>query len=174
MGFYNRDGWGIGWYQSKNNPIVIKEPKCAYSSKKFALSAAEGESHIFVAHVRISTKGGHTRENCHPFQYNKWLFAHNGTVYDDSSLREKLSESHRTSIAGQTDSEVLFHWLLQNIESSDTVVEGVKSAIKAIKNFTILNFLLSDGSNLYAYRDVSNNPSNSSLYYQLRDPTCST
>jgi glutamine amidotransferase len=169
MSKQNPDGWGLGWYQD-GQPKIEKEPRQAGDSEQFLRTSAEGSSHIFVAHVRTATIGSLTKHNCHPFRSGKWLFAHNGTIYEHESLRQHLSHSHQKAIQGETDSEVFFHWLLQNIESSDSVIEGLKSAIQAIPDYTALNFLLSDGDVLYAYRDANVSESYYTLYWVVRSP----
>jgi len=165
----NWNGWGLGWYQ-EGQPKIEKEPRRASDSEQFRRTAAEGFSHIFVAHVRKATTGSLTKHNCHPFRSGRWLFAHNGTIFEHESLRRRLSHSHQKAIQGETDSEVFFHWLLQNIESSDSVIEGLRSAIQAISDYTALNFLLSDGDVLYAYRDARVNESYYALYWVVRSP----
>ena len=69
-----------------------------------------------VAHVRRATVGHISRENTHPFESNSWLLAHNGTIGAIEGVRPRLLETmsagHRNEIAGDTDSELIFHYLL--------------------------------------------------------------
>jgi glutamine amidotransferase len=171
MSEQNPHGWGLGWYQPDGLPKVAKEPRKARDNEQFCRTAAEGFSHIFIAHVRFASVGGVSVENCHPFQSDKWLFAHNGTIRraDCESLRRRLNPNRQDAIRGQTDSEVFFHWLLQNIESSDSVVEGLRKAIHTISDYSALNFLLSDGDVLYAYRDAKQK-GDYTLYWVARPP----
>jgi len=93
-------------------------------------------------------------KNTHPFSFGQWLFAHNGTI-DGPYFRSLLTKPHQAALFGDTDSEVYFHWLLQALEREG--VEGLSTAIKEIREreFTALNFLLSDGHILYAYWEQS-------------------
>jgi glutamine amidotransferase len=166
---HNHDGWGIGYYKG-GNPVVDKEPAPAHSSKEYRRAAAEGQSRIFIAHVRSATTGARTEANTHPFQHKGWLFAHNGSV-DREYLLAQLDDQHRRAVQGETDSEVLFHWLLQNIEGRGSVGEGVKAAVNAIRDYSSLNFLLSDGSTLHAFRQARSNPSYYTLFYLIRTPS---
>jgi len=168
----NPDGWGIGWYEG-NKLQVYREAIRALNSEHFQPLSRKARSHIFICHVRRGTCGGRWEENCHPFRWRNWLFVHNGSVPREP-LWKHLRRCHRDAIEGETDSEVYFHWILQNIEAHEgDVVDGIRSALEIIyeaNDFTGLNFLLSDGQRLYAYRDASCNLDYYSLYYLKRDP----
>ena len=172
MSCWNPDGWGLGWYGDDGIPVIVKEPRQASESKLYHRTAAEGRSRIFVAHVRRATTGTTlSYENCHPFAEGSWIFAHNGSIKNYESLIECLTEPHREAIMGQTDSEILFHWILQNIEACGSVIDGVKAAIRKIQSYTALNFLLSDGKRLYAYRDATTCTDYYTLYWLVRYPS---
>ncbi|GIW96108.1 MAG: hypothetical protein KatS3mg110_4149 [Pirellulaceae bacterium] len=170
MSEWNPDGWGLGWYED-GQPVVVKEPQKAGKSKEFVRRAAEARSLIFVAHVRKGTTGAKSMENCHPFQWDRWLFAHNGSV-NREDLLGLLSEEHHAAIRGKTDSEVYFHWILQNIEREGDAVKGIKVALREVRNLqhSGLNFILSNGERLYGYREASRNYDYYSLYWLNRDP----
>ena len=76
-------------------------------------------SQTVVAHVRKATRGDKTVLNCHPFQYGRWVFAHNGDVPGFEEHREALlglvAPQLRRFILGETDSEVLFFILLTEL-----------------------------------------------------------
>ena len=170
LGAEHRDGWGMGWYVA-GKPHVFKEVVPAPDSKELPRLAREEVSHIFICHVRKMTEGERKKENCHPFQYESWLFAHNGSVKREP-LWDGLDTRHREAIQGKTDSEVYFHWILQNIDNCQgDVVSGVRLSLQSIVDYSGLNFILSDGESLYAYRDASKNCDYYSLYYLMRDPT---
>jgi glutamine amidotransferase len=167
----NPHGWGIGWYEGKE-PKVYKEGISAISSQsQLSHRAKEERSHIFISHVRRGTEGDASERNSHRFEDKNWLFAHNGSVnreYLYSQLKEEFKETE-----GETDSEVYFHWILQNIfEEDGRVVEGVRKTIPRVieEEFTGLNFLLSDGNSLYAFRYSRDSKHYYSLYYLRRDP----
>jgi glutamine amidotransferase len=161
-------GWGVGWYHG-GRPTAKKEPLPAHESQVMAQAAAHVDSEIVVAHVRYATCGALTRENCHPFSYGKWLFAHNGGL-DRRSLVKRLDDRHRAALEGETDSEVFFHWILQNIEREADVPAGLQASLPAVQGYTGLNFLLSDGKTLYAFRDASERHNYYSLYALARNP----
>jgi len=167
----NPDGWGIGWYQGAKLKIH-KEPIPANKSRTYSDFAKSVAARIIIAHVRKATVGKNIIENCHPFEYGGWLFAHNGSL-DRERLMDLLEPRHMDRISGHTDSEVFFHFLLQNIEAEkNNVAKGVSKAISFVKkgNHKGLNFLLSDGKNLFAFRDAKSNFNHYSLFY-LRRPS---
>jgi glutamine amidotransferase len=107
-------------------------------------------------------------DNCHPFRYGRWLFAHNGSVNRDWLL-QRLEARRHDWLQGQTDSEVYFHWILQNLERADSVGEGVAAAVKELDSFTGLNFILTDGTTLFAYRNAAKDHAHYSLFSLRRD-----
>jgi predicted glutamine amidotransferase len=145
-------GWGIGWYKGGAAQFE-KEPIPAHDSAKFDETARNAKSHIFVCHLRKATQGRQIYNNSQPFNSGKWIFAYNGTV-DREYLMTRLTNA-RQSIVGETDSEIYFHWLLQNLEKGE--VEGLRFGIEELRNreYTALNFLMSDGHTLYAYWEKS-------------------
>lgn len=169
LGQEHPDGWGMGWYESPA-PTVKKRALPAHESQELVCLASQTRSKIFVCHVRRSSCGVLSERNCHPFSYRKWLFAHNGTIHERDTLQNELLREHEASLKGQTDSEVLFHWILQQIEGADELEEGLRRAAESIKDYSALNFLLTDGASLYAYRDASRDQDKFSLYYLEREP----
>ncbi len=164
----NADGWGIGWYQN-DMAQVFKEGIPAHDpTSQLNRLSKEVKSQIIIAHVRKLSHGPPSEENSHPFRFHNWLFAHNGII-DRDHLFSLLDPKYQKQLKGETDSEVYFYWLLQNIEiHNDDVIQGVKDAIKEViyKNYTGLNFLLSDGTTLYAFR-YSQSPQDAYTLYKL-------
>jgi len=173
FGRQNPDGWGMGWYEG-GAPQLHKEPVSATRSPELPRLAHSAHSALFLCHVRYATHGLRNVQNCHPFSSDDWLFAHNGSVSRDP-LWAQLEKKRRERVKGSTDSEVCFHWILQNIDHHDgDVVEGLRSALEFLDakgDYSAVNFILSDGHNLYAYRDATVNQNYYSLNYLSRDPS---
>ncbi len=150
-------GWGFGWYED-GKARLIKKPVSAYQNPEFLRTADEIESDIVIAHIRKASEGSkQTVENTHPFMYDQWVFAHNGTIDIAEEMKQRLPESYRARIKGQTDTEVYFQWVLFNIGEKKEVENGIKDAVHFIKarvgdNSSAMNFLLSDGRKLFVYR----------------------
>jgi len=73
-------------------------------------------SETVLAHIRKATQGEHSSLNSHPFQYGRWVMAHNGDIPNFSDVREELlgmvAPILRRYILGDTDSEVIFYLFL--------------------------------------------------------------
>jgi len=165
----NPDGWGIGWYEN-SKPLIFKQPLATTDEdSKYDEYKREVKSDIILTHVRPGTHGSNAFENAHPFNYKNYIFAHNGIV-EKAYIASKLKKEYKTLIQGQTDSEVYFYFIIQNIEEKNDIIEGIRSSIKIISqaNNGGLNFLLSDGINFYAFRYSSYSSGYYTLYYLVR------
>lgn len=127
---------------------------------------AEGSrGHVLIAHVRQKTVGPTRLENTHPFARDGWVFAHNGTLHNLAPLRDGSSAERLAEIAGDTDSELLFAYLLTRLDregllrlrsepdrdAASRLVEGVARELRALE-VGAFNFLLSDGITSFAHR----------------------
>ncbi|MEZ0344967.1 MAG: class II glutamine amidotransferase [Infirmifilum sp.] len=146
----HKDGWGVAW-TSNTGWELHKEPIPLYTSENARKLIPEIRTMLLIAHIRKASQGEVSYKNTHPFLYDTWAFAHNGTINSYESLLELLGEK-ASRLAGNTDSEAFFHLLLSNIEALGDTVEGVKKTISQLEGigYTSLNSVFSDGSQLYA------------------------
>jgi len=149
LGSKNPHGWGIGYYKN-GNPEITKEPKSIEKSLKLNDIIVQKISNIFISHVRKSSGTKIKYVNTHPFGYRNWIFAHNGTIDINNHIKEQLLPKYTKFIEGETDSEIFFFLIIQSIEQNKDIIEGIKEAIRFIKdnkgdNTTSLNFLLTNG-----------------------------
>lgn len=165
---HDPDGWGLAWYEG-GRLKVVKSRESALKNHKFVATAERMNSRIILAHLRRMTRGNVREVNTHPFRFGKYVFAHNGTV-DISELADYLKGSYR-KIRGDTDSELLFHFLVQNMERWGNFM-GLRKAVKEIseqarrRHVTSLNFIMADGRYLYVFKRVYRGTNN--LYYYQR------
>ena len=161
----NGDGFGIGWYGSRDAPGVYRDIQPAWNDANLRCLAEQIRSHMFLAHVRAATGGTPVQQsNCHPFRHGRWLFLHNGRIREFSRIRRDLAFAVRpdlyNQIEGTTDSELMFHLALTLDLESDPVgalermvglVEdtGWKAGIEHPMQMTVG---LTDGHRLYAVR----------------------
>jgi predicted glutamine amidotransferase len=114
------DGWGVAYYVD-GAPHVTRSPTHALGDTLFHRVSGVVSSETVLAHVRKATQGGHTVLNCHPFQYGRWVFAHNGDVptfhQHRAALMDEVSPRLRRFVLGETDSEVVFFMLLSRLEA---------------------------------------------------------
>ena len=155
----NPHGWGLAYYPDESAQ-VFKEPISAKRSElaEFVGNYKGVKSRIFIAHVRFASRGGLARKNTHPFQRElngrDYVFAHNGTMgvdwnYDMASCRP----------IGDTDSELVFCHILSKInergieEWSKEDFIWLQNLAHELNSLGSLNFMLSDGTFLFAYHD---------------------
>jgi len=156
----NREGWGIAWWVD-GHAEIRKEPIPAHESALAARLADEHPaSEMFIVHVRAATVGDLTEANAHPWSAEalgrQWVFAHNGTVRELDRL-----DLGRFCQEGETDSERAFHHVLTRMErlgagASDDrrlAAEILAAGRELSERDSRVNFLLSDGTTLYAYHD---------------------
>jgi predicted glutamine amidotransferase len=148
-------GWGLVHYED-GGPVLVKMPVRADRSLEAMKAVGGARSTTVMGHIRNASIGGRTLENTHPFVDGHWAFCHNGTIDVHSILRQRLGPERRQHLKGETDSEVLFQWLLQNMEECGDTAQGLEDAVRAIVSIkgpstSSLDFMLSDGLTLYAY-----------------------
>ena len=117
-GLSHSHGWGIVAYDG--NETVDRQAWAAYHGEHFRRSAAKVYASLVFAHVRRATVGEPSVVNTHPFKYQQWAFAHNGTIPSFEKVQPRMCEAmgveHQKHIHGATDSEHLFHYALALIE----------------------------------------------------------
>lgn len=161
-------------YFTDEGPMVFKEPIKATDS--FALPGAirRAEPGFVMAHVRNPTSGDKSVLNTHPFQKDGWLFSHNGTLGDPLSLKAKLLDLYSDTLQGDTDSEIMFHYLLQRIEQAGHSESGVLAAIRDMcrdqgQGTSSLNFALTDGAVMFGFRKAFLNDEKYSMNFASLD-----
>ena len=109
------DGWGVAYYKM-GSPHLIKMDGQARESHIFKKVSGVVSSNTVMAHIRKSTVGEMSPLNTHPFQFGRWVFAHNGNVQNFSNRRQafmaNIDKDLASFILGETDSEVLFYFIL--------------------------------------------------------------
>jgi glutamine amidotransferase len=147
----NGDGFGIGWYvpELHEEPVTFVSVNPAWSNRNLRNLAPKIRTECFIAHVRAASVGEVSESNCHPFQYRNLLMMHNGGVENFSrikrKIREPLSDELYNWIKGQTDSEHLFAYLLNNIFSNGGTSVTPETVMDAFENtFHDLKKLMKD------------------------------
>jgi predicted glutamine amidotransferase len=111
----HHDGWGIGWYEHEM-PRLVRSPGRASDEPLFSETALNVQSTLLMGHVRQASVGQLSVDNCHPFVWDRWMLAHNGTIegFDHVAprMQAEMSSQWLDLRRGTTDSELLFLWLL--------------------------------------------------------------
>ncbi|WP_242339497.1 MULTISPECIES: class II glutamine amidotransferase [Anaeromyxobacter] len=168
-------GWGIGWYVD-GAPHVRRGILPAHADESFVSAGREVRSAVVIAHVREASVGPVLRENTHPFLFDRWLFAHNGTVarYREvpavrTAIEAEIDPDLRREIQGDTDSERVFYLFVSRLRATgETRAADLSRVRRALADTTAtvlriadaepspkptsLNLVVSDGRLLAACR----------------------
>ena len=179
----NGDGFGIGWYGQRDTPGVYKDIRPAWNDANLHALATQIESRMFLAHVRATTGSPVQRTNCHPFDYNNWLFVHNGEIRQFDKVHRELAFAIQPDlypqISGTTDSEIMFllavsFGLEGDVPTAVARMAGLveeTAAQHGIKDALQMTLGISDGTSLYAVRYSTECRSRSLFYSATRDAT---
>jgi len=84
-------GWGYAFFKKKDGGIKVRKGKDEIGFKTLALS----KLNFFMAHTRYATQGKPKIKNCHPFEIDHIIGAHNGMLDDheywNATYRRKFS-----------------------------------------------------------------------------------
>jgi predicted glutamine amidotransferase len=169
----NGDGFGVGWYldHDRTLPARYRSVNPAWNDANLRELADHIESPLFVAHIRAAVGSPVQQTNCHPFRHGRWLFVHNGFLADFRALRRDLllevDPALFDSIAGSTDSELLFHLALtfgledDPLGAMERAIGFVETAARerGVENPVQGTVGISDGERLWAVRYSSQHES---------------
>ncbi|BCJ45763.1 class II glutamine amidotransferase [Actinoplanes ianthinogenes] len=174
----NGDGFGVGWYpvDGPADPALFRGVGPAWSDANLREIARSTMSPLFLAHIRASTGTAVQQTNCHPFRHENWLWLHNGSIREFAKLKRDLvlaiDPRLYPSLAGSTDSEVMFHLALTfglrdrpvaAVERMAGLVEAVGSAHN-VENPLQMTVATTDGDKVWAFRYSSEGHSRSLFY----------
>jgi predicted glutamine amidotransferase len=132
----NGDGFGVGWYGEGDTPGVFHSVEPAWNDRNLRELAGHVKSGLVFAHIRAATATPVQLTNCHPFRHGKWLWMHNGVIYDFHRVKRDLvlavDPALYPEIQGSTDSEVFFHLAL-TLGLEDDPPKAVQDAVGFIE-----------------------------------------
>jgi predicted glutamine amidotransferase len=149
----HRDGWGVAFYVD-GAPHITRSPATALDDTLFHRVSGIVASETVLAHVRRATNGELSVLNCHPFQYGKWIMAHNGDIQDfpkhRPELLRRIAPKLRRYILGETDSEVVFFMFLTHLAQHGPLHGriGVEETSMALQS--LLTIIVTDGTTMVA------------------------
>ncbi|WP_108484840.1 class II glutamine amidotransferase [Oceaniglobus ichthyenteri] len=160
----NGDGFGIAWYQPETPlPGLYRDVLPAWADGNLTSLCRMVRSPQFIAHIRASTVGETSRQNCHPFTWKNWSFCHNGQVPHINAIRRRLEAALPDALydhrQGTTDSELIFLTLLAH-GLADDPARAIQAMIADLGAATHLGpirltCVFSDGDALYGFRHAS-------------------
>ncbi|KAK9477562.1 nucleophile aminohydrolase [Lipomyces japonicus] len=126
----NGDGFGVGYYTQEADPELGDAPCVfcattpAWNNMNLARLAEKTKSSLVFAHVRASTAGILSENNCHPFTYHSLMFMHNGQIANFGRIKRKfvahIKDAYFLFIQGGTDSEWAFALFLDCLDKLGT------------------------------------------------------
>jgi predicted glutamine amidotransferase len=172
----NGDGFGVGWYGSRDTPALFHSIEPAWNDRNLRDLAGHISSPLVFAHIRASSGSPVQQTNCHPFRHGRWLWMHNGLIRDFARVKRDLSlaldPSLYASVEGSTDSELLFHLALgfgleddppQAVARTVGLVEAVGRRY-GVEHPIQMTVATSNGEDVWAFR-YSSERSSRSLFF---------
>jgi len=172
----NGDGFGVGWYGTKETPAVFRSVEPAWNDRNLREFADHVSSPLVFAHIRASTGSAVQQTNCHPFRQGRWLWMHNGLINDFPSVKRDLALAVDPmlypALEGSTDSETFFFLALTFGLEDDppAAVERAVGLIEAtgrrlgIEHPIQMTVATTDGESIWAFRYSSEGKSRSLFF----------
>ncbi len=153
----HKDGFGIAFFEDRGLRLFVDHHGARSSPVAELVRHYPIKSDNVIAHIRKATQGRVALENTHPFMRELWgrywVFAHNG---DLKGLTPRLHGAFRP--VGETDSELAFCWLMQELAKAHAAVPTVAELTRTLRELLPVlachgsfNMLLSNGQALWAH-----------------------
>jgi predicted glutamine amidotransferase len=172
----NGDGFGVGWYSREAIPGIFHGIGPAWNNLNLRNICEHISAPIVLAHIRATTGTPVQETNCHPFQFDRWLWMHNGSIAQFQVLKRDLLLAVDAElfpyIQGSTDSETMFYLALTfglNEDAPGAVERMVGFVEKVaqdhgVKDVMQMTVATSDGESVWAFRYSSMHHSRSLFY----------
>ncbi|OWT42866.1 glutamine amidotransferases class-II domain-containing protein [Pochonia chlamydosporia 170] len=119
----NADGFGIGFYTDPKlgaAPCLFTSTIPAWNCTNLQRIASKTASRLIFGHVRATTEGSLSEDNCHPFTHASLMWMHNGGLGGWKHIKRKLggrlADKWFLEVKGGTDSEWAFALFLDTLE----------------------------------------------------------
>lgn len=157
----HKDGFGIAFFEDRGVRLFVDPAGARASPVAEMVKHYPIRSGNVVAHIRKATRGRVALENTHPFLRELWgrywVFAHNG---DLKGFAPRLHAAFRP--VGDTDSELAFCWLMQELAKAHAGVPTVDELTRTLRELLAqpaahgtFNVLLSNGQALWAHASTA-------------------
>ncbi|KAH8125160.1 hypothetical protein ACSS6W_009245 [Trichoderma asperelloides] len=121
----NADGFGIGFYTDiklGSAPCLFTSTIPAWNCTNLQRIASKTASRLIFGHVRATTEGSLSEDNCHPFTHGSLMWMHNGGLGGWKHIKRRLgsllADKWYLGVKGGTDSEWAFALFLNTLEQS--------------------------------------------------------
>lgn len=187
FGKSNNNGWGIAYYFNSEDsrilarPLILRGRSRADINPDYESAMEEMAKHnprAGITHVRLATSGHCNVPNPHPFREKGMLYAHNGII-DQKVLASLIGQKYLDEYPldyrePYIDSELYFIYLLKTMKENPSmpmeqvirnVVETLYDSLTAVDSESKLNFVLTNGDNLWALRFATAGVDYYTVYY---------
>ncbi|KAF1989987.1 N-terminal nucleophile aminohydrolase [Aulographum hederae CBS 113979] len=120
---HNGDGFGVGYYTDPTlgpEPCIFTSTIPAWNCVNLTRLASKTTSSLIFAHVRATTEGNLSDQNCHPFCHRSLMWMHNGGISGWKHVKRRLAASLKdewfVKVQGSTDSEWAFALFLDCLD----------------------------------------------------------
>lgn len=160
-------GWGVGFYHG-DEVLLRRRPMAPQPDLSLMLEGVRANE--LIGHVGPVGGGTVRTENTQPFRYRNWLFAMSGLTEKSLELYRRVFDSLppflRSSVRGQTLSELIFHTFLSFLNDAGvldrvtvepahigaalrcTISMGERLAAEAGDKLPALSMLVANGSHI--------------------------
>jgi glutamine amidotransferase len=156
-------GCGIALCSAEKTWHLYKNAGRGRADPQLSEIAAAEAAEIILAHIRRRTVGRVCLDNTQPFRHDRWVFGHKGTIPDLDFVRRRTPAKRVRQVGGDTDSELLFAYLLScldagraaGVDPTEQADAALTFAVREMREHSApgeYSFLMSDGASLYAYR----------------------
>jgi len=154
--FTHSDGWGVIVGISGKLDFYKKAVAC-WEDPKY-LEYYHVNADFLILHARRASPGASVNDAfTHPFRKDGWFFCHNGTVRD--FVKPNVS-----------DSETFFKLLFDKLEKKNDVSMAIEDAMRELKEYTALNFILANKRRAYVLNKwVLNYPKYYTMKYLAKE-----
>jgi len=167
------DGYGVGFFC--NGGIHLSRSAKPLDSIRFFADSNQ-VANILILHARKAGIGKVDLANVHPFsdqlEERNYLFAHNGTIKDIDAYGRHIEELNAGNIC---DSKIAFERVMELIMEGYPTEDAMRMTVQELESacaqISALNWLMTDGTNLYVSRFHYGDGEYYSLYHSENEDT---
>ncbi|MEM3980174.1 MAG: glutamine--fructose-6-phosphate transaminase (isomerizing) [Ignisphaera sp.] len=147
----------VGLAVIDENKIIIRKSKGKILDVEKKLGFDEYDGSVGIGHTRWATHGEPSDRNAHPHTDCRGTIAvvHNGIIHNYLELKELLI-GKGSSCSGETDEEVIPHFIEDLLNQGYSILEAVRTLAKILKGTYALAIIVStEPQRIYFIRNVS-------------------
>ena len=168
-GVVNADGFGFAWYDDDplEKPLIYRSTLPIWNDPNLESLGRYVRSNCLLGYVRSATPGqALDMSNTQPFVSNEWSFIHNGYIDGfrepdgrafSRKVQQNLPAAELDGLAGTTDSELIFAWIVARLEKATELHMALIDAMDGLGDIldgraARLCFIVSNGRQTAAVR----------------------